>query len=152
MLLFAMTGLYGQNVKTSVIGNSGVSNKEGSVKLQWTIGELAISKYEENAVSLQEGFHTSLITDDVANYVNDLVKLENVLLFPNPTFHRTYLPERIDENKIENIVVLNIRGEMVSVIQNPKNSIDLSRLSSGTYIIIIRVEEKVGYLGKVTKI
>jgi len=85
-------------------------------------------------------------------YVFDLEKLGNLRLHPNPTSGMTFFSDLENSDKIESVIISNIRGEILQIIDNPEKSIDLSYYTDGTYIIVVIMDKKIGHLGRVVKI
>ena len=47
----------GQTVGPQVIGSAGGSGTTGSVSLEWTVGEIAVSRISNGTNTLTQGFH-----------------------------------------------------------------------------------------------
>ena len=153
LCMFLTTIMQGQNVSTSVIGNSGSSQAKSDIKLQWTLGEIAISQYSSDAdISLDEGLHSFVGANIPASYVNDFEQLETMKLYPNPTSGISYFPEIETKGKIESLAILDMTGKLLQSIEQPKGSINLSSFIPGTYIIVVKMGKKLGYIAKLVKI
>ena len=151
--MFLTAVMQGQNISTSVIGSSGCSQAKSNIKLQWTLGEMAISQYSSDAdISLDEGLHSFVGANIPASYVDDFEQLEILKLYPNPTSGISFFPELETKDKIESLVILDMAGKLMQSIDRPKGSINLSSFIPGTYIVVVKMNKKLGYIAKLVKL
>lgn len=55
-LLFPIYG-FGQSLDRDVIGSAGETFEEGSILLNWTVGEIVTESFSEGSLLLTQGFH-----------------------------------------------------------------------------------------------
>jgi len=105
---------------------------------------IAGDKYNEK-FSVESGDNLSLSFKDgkLETFVSSIINInnQNITIFPNPT--SSYLEyQQINQKKINSINILNLKGEVVKLIDNPKNKIDISDLNKGIYFIKFNNKEK----------
>ena len=74
---------------------------------------------------------------------------ENVRFYPNPCVDNLMIDSK---ESLKNIDIYSITGQKIAQFQNPSQSIDLSRLSSGVYYIVATSSSNVIYKSKLIKV
>jgi len=110
----------------------------------WTNLQSNQSVSQTTWCDLEFGCYEILIIDDSGCELKDTVCIscltldEEVLLldvYPNPTDGILYFESNL--NEIKSITVFNLNGSVVDIFKEEQSSIDLSDLSSGSYLIVI---------------
>ena len=139
-------------VAQSVVASAGGSNANGTMVLEWTVGEMMVETIADNRRGMYtQGFHQPLmiIKTRPAFPVIELLPDNLFVVAPNPTVSEFTV--RID-SKYESKVQLQLTdalGRMLQLVPPSKNRsfrFNLRNQPSGTYILLIRNEH-----GKVIK-
>lgn len=133
--------LKSQNISRSVIGNNGsyYSNLIFG-DLHFTVGEVAISRFDNVNIELGEGFHRSyyeLIVD-----TKEILPLDwQVNVFPNPTSDRIQI--KLSDISRANAQLFNNLGQLMieTSFQSSTEEIDLNNLPAGTYWLHLNDDE-----------
>lgn len=97
--------------------------------------------------------YTASITDPVlvfqcADVTVSEHKLSDIILFPNPTVDKIYWVQNIP---IEKVIIYDISGKQVLSQNVSENSVDVSSLVNGIYLIKLESDEKLIYNSKFVK-
>jgi hypothetical protein len=116
-----------------VIATSGNVAQNNSGSISWTLGEPVIVTLTANNKVLNQGFQqgNSIKNDRLIGPAKGI----KITLWPNPTHDKVVLTIDTPENR--QYRVYNIHGELLQTqnIINKVTSIDLSSLTSGTYLL-----------------
>tara|TARA_R110002050_G_scaffold147017_1_gene272630 strand:+ start:8875 stop:9348 length:474 start_codon:yes stop_codon:yes gene_type:complete len=134
-LLFCVATTSAQEV-VSTLGES-YSNSSGGI--EFTVGELMISTYQNGSNGLTQGFHqTKLIVSSTADFTSSF----EVRIFPNPVMYHLNinLTEAHNGYRVE---MLDINGKLVKSqsLFGLTHVIDVSPLAAGIYMLILKDEE-----------
>lgn len=123
-----------QTMPRTVVGSAGsfYSNLQFG-DLHFTVGEIAVSRYIDNGMELDEGFHR-MFYDQLLVDAREIPALDwDVKLYPNPVSSRLYLEISIEQPV--RVLLYNVYGQMVlheeGIIRY--GSLDLSALAAGAY-------------------
>ncbi len=123
----------------------------GTVKLDAvnyaaTNGLLTIPNVPAGVHNITKGSVANLyyIKTDFTLAINENSMLPKLILYPNPVTN--YLTIASHNSTIEKVVIYNITGEIIKSIEGNITTIDLSNLSSGSYLIFLQTDQ-----GSVTK-
>ena len=134
------SGIIGQNIQRSVISNGGEDISNGSISIQFTLGELAIDKYKNEYFSVQEGFHAGTISNTstpVFNHHKDF----SVKVWPNPTAGLIFF-EGLKFSNYKRIIFFDQHGKVVLTREiDGWMSVNIDLLPSGLYTINIVTRE-----------
>lgn len=142
--LLCSTFLYAQSIERSVIGAYGASGSNGSIEVDMTVGEVAVTTGQSGTLIVTQGFHQP--DDGITGIEEPLSLLVDYSLYPNPTTDKLYL-ELAAENNTELLVeIVDVRGrntplEAVSLMVSGQVSTtewDTSRLAEGMYMVVIK--------------
>ncbi len=122
-----------------VISNGGDSFSNGTVQMDFTLGELAIETISSN-VQLTQGFHQGVSSITSINE-NNLISYE---VYPNPTSDWIGFNIADNGNKSAWINIFNIEGRLVKNVRvvdvsNAKFSIE--DLAAGTFVMHVEMDE-----------
>jgi PKD repeat protein len=92
--------------------------------------------YNTNGQSAIAATDTIIVTSTLG--LNEQTN-EAIRIYPNPTDQ--LLNISLESAKIENIEIISMLGVSVKSISSSFNSIDVSKLQTGTYLIILTTEE-----------
>jgi hypothetical protein len=139
-----------QTIERSVVANSGNSDANAQVQVDWTLGEITTETLEIMSMSISQGFHQTML--DVSA-IEEVLELD-LRIYPNPT--NDYVRIEISNHQEGlNYYLYDINGKMLVFKNNinPIESINMSGLSENTYFLIILEEkEKIRNTYKIEKI
>lgn len=139
--MLCSAGLHAQSMTRSVVGSTGgyYDNLQFG-DLHFTLGEVAVGRYIDNGMELDEGFHRM--------YYQVFVSAEevhadqwDVKIYPNPVADRLYL--EIPDERPVHALLFNVYGQLVlseeGIIQH--GSLNIDQLPAGTYWLRLRDEQ-----------
>ena len=142
-LLIAFTSFGQTAIKKSSIDSGGDISTNGTIKMTYTIGEVAVQENTTGNIHISEGFIGAEISvgTKVIDKGNSL--LSKFSISPNPSSQFIQIVQA--ELSAETIQILDINGKCVKLLTN-KNTItkiDVSSLNSGFYFVKIgdRIEK-----------
>ncbi len=143
LLMALITGHIGltQSLSQSVLCSSGESFSDGTISLDFVLGELVSESYSVEGTMLCQGF---LNPEPDLTAVNEMpISTDEVNVFPNPLNEILYVS--IDgDHKASRVEVIDMQGNtlfMNSEIEVPM-SISLSHLPAGIYMLRIVFENQ----------
>ena len=133
---FLTLTLCGQTLDRSVIGNAGTRLSGSAGSLQFTVGEVAVTR-TDNQLSLARGFHRAkaeLISTSLWSVPDVDLQLA---AYPNPTSGALTLEGMWEAN--DRVVITNVLGRRLQDrFLTPRTaSVDLSAYPAGTYLLTI---------------
>jgi hypothetical protein len=120
----------------SVIGSTGLSLKNDTYSIDYSIGELSIS-IQSTSNNGTINYVSSGVSQPYMKVVNpgcDIIN-DGLSYFPNPTHDKLSVVGNY--NWVTNYVIYDASGHQMANSNFYNNSIDLSRLNAGVYIIIL---------------
>ena len=136
-LFFLGGNISAQSLSRQVIGSLGGVKSE----LSFTVGESVINTGQSGSFILTQGFHQS--NQNSVNIDKDLEALVNYKLFPNPAKNLINLELQTSRPLNLQVSIVDIRGREIhpaspmEVFDLERKSFDLSRISSGIYVVQI---------------
>lgn len=134
-------GIHGwaQQISPSVTATSGNTLQNGSVALDFTIGEPITNSFQNGPVLLTQGFHQPVIS------LADISEWEeaNIQLFPNPSTNEVSL--QIPVNSYQQLRIFDEQGKLVYENDYLKeiNVLDVRSWATGKYnLVLIGTETK----------
>ena len=138
LLCLPMIG-FGQILSPSVVSSSGASYSNGGVIMDFTLGEIVIETFSNNANILTQGFHQGIIK--IVLSVSDIdIKTK---IYPNPTTN--FIIIELEKNVNADILVYDINGKIVikdKLRDEQKKQLDFSFLTQGNYLLHINIADK----------
>ena len=130
---------FGQVTSPSVVSSSGDSYSNGSVIMDYTLGEIVVETHTNSTTILTQGFHQGVL-EVHTGVVNIDIKTK---VYPNPT--RNFLIVELEENVNADILVYDINGKLVikdRLNNEQQKQLDFSFLKQGNYLLHINIAEK----------
>ena len=140
----------GQKINSSIIATSGDDFQKDQIRLQWTLGETPISRYDKSGLKLEEGFLSGLPKSALSTFVFQLPEIGQLTLAPNPTLGKSQI-QNIPENASGEYYIFNQLGQKIETKLVVDKSIDMSHLQDGLYYILFLTEQKQGFLTRAIK-
>ena len=138
LLCLPMIG-FGQILSPSVVSSSGASYYNGGVIMDFTLGEIVIETFSNNANILTQGFHQGIIK--IVLSVSDIdIKTK---IYPNPTTN--FIIIELEKNVNADILVYDINGKIVikdKLNDAQQKQLDFSFLTQGNYFLHINISDK----------
>lgn len=142
--LLCTTFLSAQSIERSVIGAYGASGSNGSIEVDMTVGEVAITTGQSGSLIVTQGFHQP--SGGITGIEQPLRITVDYSLYPNPTTDKLYLELRTENTTELQVEIVDVRGrntplEAVSLIVSGQVSTtewDTSRLAEGMYMVVIK--------------
>jgi len=138
LLCLPMIG-FGQVTTPSVVSSSGDSYSNGSVIMDYTLGEIVVETYSNSTTILTQGFHQGVLKV-TTGVVNIDIKTK---VYPNPT--TSFLIVELEKNVNADILVYDINGKIVikdKLNDEQKKQLDFSFLTQGNYFLHINISDK----------
>lgn len=151
IFIILASNLLSQSAHHSMISSQGKTSVTNSgIIVKHTVGQLSTTGNFSGSVVVQQGFQQSLW----ANYLTSSKKI-HITTYPNPfTEVVNFNTISIKSGKIA-VQIFDINGKVVylkeQLITNNKCTLNLSKLSIGTYLVRINTKE-LNYYTKIIKI
>ena len=71
--------------------------------------------------------------------LGDSIEIKQLSLYPNPVSDQLYISS--EDQKVENVAVYNLSGTLVKNVSNEVDSIDVSNLATGSYLIRVTTDQ-----------
>ncbi|MDX2284986.1 MAG: T9SS type A sorting domain-containing protein [Bacteroidia bacterium] len=134
-------GLSAQSIERSVIGAAGGSGSTGSVQVDWTSGEAAVTTVEAGAFILNQGFHQG---DLSRTSIEPEIRI-GYRLYPNPARERVTVHLSADRSVQLRLEMSDAAGRSlgredreVRLDPDAELSWDLSGWAEGYYLLTVR--------------
>ena len=130
-----------QSITPEVVASAGEHFENGNVQLSWTLGEIAVSTYDNGGNILTEGFHQPELLITSIEEVSELDMMVNI--FPNPT--SDFINIEFTGNKTDMLVELfDMNGKEVSRVDvdayQMETGINVSNMAAGGYLLRLTEE------------
>ncbi|MBN2612366.1 MAG: T9SS type A sorting domain-containing protein [Bacteroidales bacterium] len=130
--------LLAQELSPVVMSSSGGGGSNTSASLCWTVGELAVETLQATGASLGQGFHQVQIV--VVSGIEDenLVKMYDLQVFPNPVMRMVTVSAKENPGGLE-ISMYDLQGRQVfhDVFTGSLYSLDMKSMKPATYVLKI---------------
>ena len=141
LILFCLPLIgFGQPIiSPSVVSSSGDSYSNGGVIMDYTLGEIVIETFSNNANILTQGFHQGVIKVNTSVENIDI----KTKVYPNPTTN--FLIVELEKNVNAELLVYDINGKIVikgKLNEEQKKQLDFSFLNQGNYFLHINISDK----------
>lgn len=137
---------HSQKISPVLLSSSGGYNKIGNISMHWSVGEVAVSRYSNNSITLNEGFYQG----HVYLTSSEDIDLINIKIYPNPTTSQLYISD--PENLIKTIFFKDLQGRNLGIDYNDLHELNISNLQSGVYFLKVVLKSNSSVVYKVVKI
>lgn len=126
---------FGQTIEKFSIDSGGLSIFTENRQMLYTIGEVNVQELSTGNFQVSEGFINpdTSATLSIANEFTFGIKI-----FPNPATSFITIQSHMP---LKNVEFYDVLGKQVYVVNPELNVIDVSKLSNGTYLLIIKTNE-----------
>jgi len=138
LLCLPIIGL-GQVTSPSVISSSGDSYSNGSVIMDYTLGEIVVETHINSTTILTQGFHQGVLKVNTSVENIDI----KTKVYPNPTTN--FIIIELEKNVNADILVYDINGKIVikdKLNDEQQKQLDFSFLNQGNYFLHINIADK----------
>ncbi len=130
----------------------------GFIKFEIQLDSLTLRGDDvKNLAGIFFDFNDPIITDEVMTIIGQPLKtkdhsFESITAFPNPANGLVYISGDALSDKPQDLMIYNIHGKLIlsQKISYYSNSIDISKVAPGTYLLMMKSGEKV-FRGKLVK-
>ena len=135
-------------IKKSSISTGGGSATVGTTQVIYSIGEVAVQENTQGTTYVSEGFIGPDISQTLG--ITDYDTLTGISVYPNPVTDRFNIG--LPQSGNYEIYLYNLQGKQIlfRLSQDIKESIDISRLTSAGYLLVVIDREN--KLKKIVKI
>ena len=127
------------NFAQEVVAPQGESYSNSSGEIQFTLGELMISTFENGTNGITQGFHqTKLIISSIEDFSSSM----KVAIYPNPVLNQLTI-KFTDIQFGYQVDLLDINGKLVGTqpLVGLESTMDVSALAAGIYMLLLKDEE-----------
>ncbi len=129
----------GQSIERNVIASTGRSASAGNVRVDYTLGEVAVTTLQSPANKLTQGFHQHYdVSVGILQQPEFLLTLE---AYPNPTEHQLTLYITASAPAFFTATIYDVAGRNSGIVLRSEvtekyaGTLDVSQLSAGAYFI-----------------
>ena len=140
VFLFACFLGFSQSISKQVIGPGGQTFENGTYKLSYTTGEVAVGAMtsENGNIQLGNGYYTSLNLSTL-NTENPELQLQ-VKVFPNPVTEALFVTHPTE--RYFEVRITDVSGKQILQTSHQKEQpLSVQKLTTGTYFITVTTRE-----------
>ncbi|MCI4670568.1 MAG: T9SS type A sorting domain-containing protein [Bacteroidia bacterium] len=132
IMVLASATLGAQNLSPEVITTAGETYSSTNLYLEWSIGEIMTETYVGSTIWTQ-GYHQPVLK--VTSIENLAPNLGNIKVYPNPSSGTIFIES--ERSQSLELHLMDMRGRVLiqKNVNATMNSLDLSTLSRGIYIL-----------------
>lgn len=156
ILLACMLAPYirGQNLERSVLATAGRVDASKAIRLEWTLGEVAVSSFEHPSGSINEGFHQPYLS--VESDQAQVTSAQHFQIYPNPVNAELFVKAKLRANEQVRLRLIDPTGRLLLPDRITgglvDEQLDLQRFPAGHYyLLILNAKGKVLQSAKVLK-
>jgi len=157
LLLFTIMWIghvHAQSTSPEVVASAGDTFQGNNVRIEWTLGELAITTVQNASQQITQGFHQPYYT---ITSVDELPKnIGQISVFPNPTSEVIKMRLNFSQHQKVQIRLTDTQGHILLTKENfgqiINNHADISDLPSGTYFLNFSINNQYTQTFKIQKI
>ena len=144
----------GQSLERSVLGAAGKTDANKTIRLEWTLGEVAVSRFEHAGGELNEGFHQPhlIVESDQTLTTVD----QRFQIYPNPVSADLFVKAKLRANEQVRLRLIDPAGRLLLPDRLTgglvDEQLDLQRFPAGHYyLLVLNVKGKVVQSAKILK-
>ena len=130
-------------VKKSSIDSGGTTTTSGSTSVVYTIGEVAIQENTQGNTHVSEGFIGPDLRQSLG--ITDEVLFNDFKAFPNPTADMIHINFSKSSDYTMQVSDMNGKILLVKNTNQPDNTLDISSLARGVYLLLLKDTAKHAY-------
>lgn len=144
----------GQSLERSVLGAAGKTDANKALRLEWTLGEVAVSRFEHPGGELNEGFHQPYLAveSDQSLTTSD----QRFQIYPNPVSADLFVKAKLRANEQVRLRFIDPTGRLLLPDRLTgglvDEQLDLQRFPAGHYyLLVLSAKGKVLQSAKILK-
>ena len=146
--------IWGQSLDRSVLGAAGKTDANKAFRLEWTLGEVAVSRYEHSGGELNEGFHQPYLS--VESDLPLATSNQRFQIYPNPVNAELFVKAKLRANEQVHLRVIDPTGRLLLPDRLTgglvDEQLDLQRFPAGHYyLLVLNAKGKVLQSAKILK-
>lgn len=128
------SNLKAQSLERKLISNAGTQFENEDVKVEWSLGEVAVSYFIKPTLILNQGFHqgNTLISfiDSQESWSDDII------LYPNPAKDKIHFSKQLNIQLDYKIMDFSARVIRSDTWQGLERELDIRYLKEGIYVLL----------------
>ena len=156
ILLACMLAPYirGQSLERSVLGAAGKTDASKTIRLEWTLGEVAVSHFEHPGGEINEGFHQPHLI--VESDQTQITSAQRFQIYPNPVSADLFVKAQLRANEQVRLRLIDPTGRQLLPDRITgglvDEQLDLQRFPAGHYyLLVLNAKGKVLQSAKILK-
>jgi len=137
LIILSVSVVKAQQISKSSIDSGGANVTAGGIQMIYTIGEVNIQESGAGNIQVSEGFINPAFFDDALSIVEATNIASQIVVYPNPTAAMVTVRTNL---YVTQLILYDLNGKQLFTVEN-ENSIDLSELSNGTYLLRIIIDK-----------
>lgn len=144
----------GQSLERAVLGAAGKAETSKTIRLEWTLGEIAVSRHEHPGGELNEGFHQPYLSveSDQTLTTSD----QRFQIYPNPVSADLFVKAKLRANEQVRLRFIDPTGRQLLPDRLTgglvDEQLDLQRFPAGQYyLLVLSAKGKVLQSAKILK-
>lgn len=135
-LLLGVISVKAQTIERQVIGAAGTSITDGSVIVDFTVGEQSITTITDGNSILIQGFHQEPFSNQILD-VEDNNILDGFTLYPNPVLDQ-FVIWGLGGNETYRLEIFNVRAQKIKTIEDYRSEpVSVFNCRAGVYFVKI---------------
>jgi hypothetical protein len=144
----------GQSLERSVLGAAGKTDANKTIRLEWTLGELAVSHFEHPGGELNEGFHQPYLIVESGQTLTTAD--QRFQIYPNPVSADLFVKAKLRANEQVRLRLIDPAGRLLLPDRLTgglvDEQLDLQRFPAGHYyLLVLNAKGKVVQSAKILK-
>lgn len=151
----------GQSISPAVLSAGGTTMSNGTVSMDWTLGEMATSTLSNANGKISQGFHQGLtvvqlsreavsdqttemtVSQKAEDHQKDLKRGIEFRLFPNPTSDFVNITRTGHPELEMTWQVVDLKGQVLNTgkLEGSEMQLDFTRFSPGSYLVLVRSQD-----------
>lgn len=140
VFLFVGCLSFSQSISKQVIGPGGQTFENGTYKLSYTTGEVAVGAMtdEDATYQLGNGYYPSLDLSTLSTESPELTL--QVKLYPNPVTETLFITHPTEQDF--DVIISDINGKQIlRTVHQKEQALSVDTLTSGTYLVTVTAKE-----------
>ena len=143
LLLFGIQGFSQTAIKKSGISSGGNLSRVNNTQVIFSIGEIAVQENTQGTTHVSEGFIGPDLRQSLG--ITDEVLFNDFKIFPNPTADIVHINFTKSSDYTMQVTDMNGKILLVKNTNQPDNTLDISRLARGVYLLLLKDTAKHAY-------
>jgi len=142
LLIFSVHLSIAQELKPVILSTAGTSYQGSSITIDWTLGELAITRVSNSNDQITQGFHQPTYTITKVNTLTE--DIGRIKVFPNPTSDWLQMDLAFEQKRAVQFFLFDQLGKLLANEKKEGVKIQfnssLKRLPAGNYYLNFSID------------